>query len=101
MTVAKFVDESMLRALRLLGTISRRRIKLSPVLARNGRVDWWQAGFQRVNKTSGLNYVKETEFAHGAGPLEAVENLLAGRTFYKRKNGRLVISHRMTSEGPK
>jgi len=74
----------------LLAVLIKRRIQLTPVLSRTGKVDWWSAGFRKVNRSSGRNLVNSTAFAHGKTPIEAVEKLLAGKTVMKMVRGRLI-----------
>ena len=74
----------------LLAVLVKRRIQLTPVLGRTGKVDWWSAGFRTVSRGSGTNSVGPTSFAHGKTPSEAVERLLAGKTVMRMVRGRLI-----------
>ena len=67
----------------LIAAIKKRKITISPVLGRNGQIDFWHAGFKTVDKHTGQNYIGNTKAAWGGTLEEAVEKLLAGRTTHK------------------
>ncbi len=66
----------------ILALMETHRISIVPVLGHKG-IDFWQAG-TRQRSSSGLNFVAAHRFAQGASALEAVRNLLNGKTVFKK-----------------
>ena len=67
--------EHEMAAAEVLAFIAKRRVKLQPVLNKNGKLLWWAAGYVSVAGNKWTNIVCNGQSAHGTTPTAAVEAL--------------------------